>query len=420
MLIQNKTQVNNLLDVFKKWYNIISLNKLINLKKFMKKSFFFSLALSLFGIGMLAVSASAVEVTQTVNLDGELIKGESYQTVYYLAEDGRRYVFPNSKTYFSWFDDFSEVREVTDEELFSYPLGGNVRYKPGSLLVKITTNPKVYAVGENGKLRWVKDEAMAISLYGENWNKLVDDIPDSFFTNYEIGEDADEDYDPSEVEEEYPSISHNRGFKAKKVIQNRIQNIKERQCNRLEEAVNKLQRRAAMYGMEIEGTGDDFVRECIENNQVRKNKKVKVCHMSANGKYRTLKVAPTALRGMFASRARLGECSDFSDVDEGEEDASEEMENKAEEMEDADELECAEGEENSIVDGVDTCVADIEDELECAEGEEITEVNDVDTCTVVVEEELECSEGEELTEVDGVDTCTSVEVVASSTDGLIL
>ncbi|PLX21840.1 hypothetical protein C0584_01925, partial [Candidatus Parcubacteria bacterium] len=284
----------------------------------MKKSLFLSLVISLFGLGMIALSASAVEVTTTANLDGELIKGESYQTVYYLAEDGKRYVFPNSKTYFSWFDDFSEVTEIPDEELFSYPLGGNVRYKPGSLLVKITTDPRVYAVGENGTLRWVKSENVAKALYGANWNKLVDDLPDSFFTNYEVGAeiDSDEDYDPTEAEQEIPSISHNRGFKAKVAIQNRIQDVKERQCNRLEEAVNKLQRRAAMYGLEIEGAGDDFISECIENNQVRKREKITICHTNRDGVQKTLNVAPTALRGMLAERATLGECENATEEDD--------------------------------------------------------------------------------------------------------
>ena len=74
------------------------------------------------------------------------------------------------------------------DDLYEIPLGGNVLYKPGALLVKIQTDPKVYAVGANGKLKWVKSEAIAKALYGENWNKLIDDVPDSFFTNYEIDE----------------------------------------------------------------------------------------------------------------------------------------------------------------------------------------------------------------------------------------
>lgn len=336
----------------------------------MKKSFLFSFAISVFGIGMLALSASAVEATTTDALiqpratltsiaNGELIKGTSYDTVYYLAEDGKRYVFPNSKTYFSWYDDFSEVREIPDEELFGYPLGGNVRYRPGSLLVKITTNPKVYAVGEDGKLRWVKNEAAAKALYGDHWNKLVDDIADSFFTNYEVGDDIDgeEDFNPTEIEEEYPSISHNRGFKAKKVIKNRIQDRVERRCGILEEAVNKLQKRVQMYGIEVEGVGDDFATECVEGGMRHLNK-VKVCQRSAEGETRTLEVAPAALRGMLAHRATLGECVS---VDAKEEATEEEVDDSNVEEEVEAELECEEGQEVTTVDGVDSCTTVGED-----------------------------------------------------------
>jgi hypothetical protein len=66
-------------------------------------------------------------------------------------------------------------------------IGGNITYRPGVRLVKITTDPKVYAVGANGTLRWVQTEGVARDLYGVNWNTMVDDVPDAFFINYRIG-----------------------------------------------------------------------------------------------------------------------------------------------------------------------------------------------------------------------------------------
>lgn len=121
-------------------------------------------------------------------LEGELIKGESFNTVYYKSTDGKRYVFPNQRIYNSWYEDFSKVKTIPDEELFNISLGGNVFYKPNSRLVKITTNPKVYWVDKNGLLRHVASEYVAQSLFGDNWIEQVDDLPDEFFTGYEIGE----------------------------------------------------------------------------------------------------------------------------------------------------------------------------------------------------------------------------------------
>ncbi|MDD5726444.1 MAG: hypothetical protein PHC53_03480, partial [Patescibacteria group bacterium] len=109
--------------------------------------------------------------------------------VYYIGSDGKRHAFPNSKIYFTWYSDFSGVRIITADQLASIPLGTNVRYKPGSRMVKFTTDPKVYAVDANGVLRWVKTEAAAKALYGDNWNTFIDDLSDAFFSNYSFGSD---------------------------------------------------------------------------------------------------------------------------------------------------------------------------------------------------------------------------------------
>mgnify|MGYP001596304061 CR=1 FL=1 len=98
-----------------------------------------------------------------------------------------RYVFPNLGTYMSWYGDFSIVTTITDAQLAALPLKGNVTYRPGKKMVKIDTSPKVYAVAPGGILRWVATEQVAIDLYGADWNKQIDDVPDSFFTNYMIG-----------------------------------------------------------------------------------------------------------------------------------------------------------------------------------------------------------------------------------------
>ncbi len=117
---------------------------------------------------------------------GDLIKA-SGPSLYYYAADGKRYVFPNEKTYFSWYADFSSVKTITDAELAAVSIGGNVTIRPGTKLVKVTTIPKTYAVTQGGTLRWLESEAIAKALYGDNWAKRVVDVPDAFFTNYKDG-----------------------------------------------------------------------------------------------------------------------------------------------------------------------------------------------------------------------------------------
>jgi len=120
---------------------------------------------------------------------GSLIKMAGNPAVYYLGADSKRYVFPNQPTYNSWFSDFSGVVTISDTEMYSYSIGGNVTVRPGTKLIKITTDPKVYAVEPSGVLRHVPSEAVAVDLFGANWNKLVIDLADAFFAppTYTIG-----------------------------------------------------------------------------------------------------------------------------------------------------------------------------------------------------------------------------------------
>jgi len=119
---------------------------------------------------------------------GALIRIASISSVYYCGADGKRYVFPNAQTYATWYKDFSTVQTITLEDMSKIMLGGNVTYRPGVKLVKITTDPRVYAVDRNGTLRLMVTPAIAAKYYGTNWNKNVADIPDTFFTNYKVGD----------------------------------------------------------------------------------------------------------------------------------------------------------------------------------------------------------------------------------------
>lgn len=301
----------------------------------MKKIYFGFLAF-LLGLGMFVIPA--VTQAETEIEAGMVIKGKGLNTLYYIGEDGKRHVFPNDKVYYSWFEDFSEVVEIPLEELYDIPLASNVLYKPGNLLIKIQTDPKVYAVSKNGTLRWIKNEAMARELYGDNWNLLIDDVPDSFFTNYNIGDpvDSSDDYDPEEEEESYPTISHNFGFKAK-VQFSKAGTDTERQCNRLEEFVGRVQQRLERFGLSTDAVGADYATKCFSDdsdnddstgntawnkikNQIKnrlkwfKNDKITICHQGELNKV-TITVSQSALAAHLAHGDSVGSC-DATDTDD--------------------------------------------------------------------------------------------------------
>ncbi len=171
----------------------------------------FALILACSGIGWL-LSSHTVYGNTALQV-GDLVKG-SGSSVYYYGPDQKRYVFPTAATYFTWYTDFSSVKTISDSQLSSLAIGGNVTYRPGVKLVKVTTDPKVYAIAKGGALRHVSSESLARALFGSNWMTQVQDIPDAFFTNYMLGTaiDTANDYVPSSVQAASPTIAIDKGL----------------------------------------------------------------------------------------------------------------------------------------------------------------------------------------------------------------
>ena len=133
------------------------------------------------------------------------------RAVYYYATDGKRHAFPNEKVFFTWFDDFDDVVEVSADFLSDLSLGANVTYHPGTKMVKFQSVPTVYAVEARGVLRAIASEEIAKALYGADWNQQIDDISDAFYGHYDFGDDIDssDDYDPDDWESYLVSLDDN-------------------------------------------------------------------------------------------------------------------------------------------------------------------------------------------------------------------
>lgn len=179
----------------------------------MKKSLISgALLLSLWAAPLTSVLAAERSVFNA----GELIKSPINSAVYYFAADGKRYVFPNDKTYFTWYTDFSGVKTIPARSLSAIPLGGNVTYRPGRKMVKITTDPRVYVVDQGGVLRHIETEQLAQSLYSISWKGQVEDIPDAFFTNYRLGTaiQSTRDFNPQNVLTQTTTIAQDKQMMA--------------------------------------------------------------------------------------------------------------------------------------------------------------------------------------------------------------
>lgn len=161
----------------------------------------------------MAVHAATAD-TEAIS-PGDLVKCKSLSSLYYFAPDGKRYVFPNEKTYFTWYKDFSNVKTISDSRCGTLPLGrGNITYRPGVKMIKITTDPRTYAVEAGGILRHVTSEQLAQTFFGLNWKNKIDDVPDAFFTNYKVGTEITDSsqYVPADAMIADPTIMKDKHF----------------------------------------------------------------------------------------------------------------------------------------------------------------------------------------------------------------
>jgi hypothetical protein len=143
-------------------------------------------SLSLLAIIAMVLSALPTGVVRAAAA-GDLIKCADFSSVYYLAEDGERYVFPNENIFYSWYADFSEVRNISCDDLAAIPMGDRLVYQEGTRLVKIPSDPSVFAVESDGVLREIPSEDIAEDLYGEDWELRVDDVSEAFWGSFTIG-----------------------------------------------------------------------------------------------------------------------------------------------------------------------------------------------------------------------------------------
>lgn len=157
--------------------------------------------------------AAEVEPGNLVKLEcvGETDVNDPCRAVYYYAADGKRHAFPNERVFFTWFEDFDSVVEVSSDFLSDLSLGANVTYHPGTRMVKFQSVRTVYAVEAWGVLRAIVSEEVASAIYGADWNQQIDDISDAFYGNYDFGEQiaAVEDYDVEAAQTSAASLDDN-------------------------------------------------------------------------------------------------------------------------------------------------------------------------------------------------------------------
>ncbi len=122
---------------------------------------------------------------------------DTCKAVYYYGNDGKRHVFPNESVFYTWYNNFDDVVEVSDDFMASLSIGKNVTYHPGSVVVKFDSSASVYAVEADHTLRHYTTLSLLKSDYGSIWTDYLAKVPDTLYGNYTVGSviDSTNDYD---------------------------------------------------------------------------------------------------------------------------------------------------------------------------------------------------------------------------------
>ncbi len=124
---------------------------------------------------------------------------ETCKAVYYYGNDGMRHVFPNESVFYTWYNNFDDVSEVSQDFMSSLTIGKNVTYRPGSVVVKFDSSSYVYAIEAPHTLRHYLTSSLLESDYGSSWVDSLAHVPDSLYSNYSVGSviDSTSDYNRS-------------------------------------------------------------------------------------------------------------------------------------------------------------------------------------------------------------------------------
>ena len=142
-----------------------------------------------------------------IGCEGDVYVNDPCTAVYYYGADGYRHAFPNESVYKSWYTNYNNLVVLSEDAMSDIPLGGNVTYRPGTYLIKFSTNT-VYAISYGGVLRPIANAEIAEAIYDEDWVGDIVIVGDVFYGNYTIGDiiDSSNDYSKSAVKSASDSI----------------------------------------------------------------------------------------------------------------------------------------------------------------------------------------------------------------------
>ena len=137
---------------------------------------------------------------------GMLLQAPQSPNIYYYSAQGLRHEFRSEDLFFTWYEDFSGITRVPNDQMNAIAFGRPVTASPGETLVKFAGSDRVYAVGFGGVLRWIFSPGMAASLFGTKWPELIQITNSIFFGDYLMGDPILNSNDYNPAREQAPNL----------------------------------------------------------------------------------------------------------------------------------------------------------------------------------------------------------------------
>ena len=137
---------------------------------------------------------SLYEATFSPLLDLERADVEAFRAYnsegVYLVSGDQIWLIPSVEVYFTWFDSWDDVLEVTNATievyLEAYDYEGKLKFAPGTR-VKAVSSERVYVVGSDYELHWITSETVADEIYGSDWNVGIIEVNSTALWSYTTG-----------------------------------------------------------------------------------------------------------------------------------------------------------------------------------------------------------------------------------------
>ncbi|MBP6942810.1 MAG: S8 family serine peptidase [Candidatus Buchananbacteria bacterium] len=118
-------------------------------------------------------------------LANQKIKLANQSAVYYVDSNGRKHLFANEATYWTWYTGTwpsQTIKSLSQTEFDALPTGANIVARPGSL-IRFDNSPQLYVVGDRGSTSIISDQ-VARTWYGSSNQMQPRIIQSAFEANY--------------------------------------------------------------------------------------------------------------------------------------------------------------------------------------------------------------------------------------------